>query len=303
MHVLMIFLDGVGLGKNDLETNPFATANLPTLHSLTDGQRWLSTTGRYQTERAIFVPTDARLGVNGRPQSATGQATILTGVNVPLHIGEHYGPRPNQAIRDVLARSNLFMDVVQHGKTAALLEAYPPDWHKHIHSGKRLPSSYQYAAQTADVSFYTSEDLKAGRGLSGDWTGQSWRTHLGFQVMPVYTPYEAGVKLVELAHQFDFTFFPHWITDFIGHRGTLSEAIDLLETFDGVLKGILDTWADKKGVVIVTSDHGNIEEIGNRKHTTNPVPTLVIGDAKTSFPSAEVDLSFLAGFVRSLLLA
>ena len=301
MRVLMIFLDGVGLGENDPKTNPFVTANLPTLHSLTGGKRWLNTTARYETQRSIFVPTDANLGVGGRPQSATGQATILAGVNVPQRIGEHYGPKPNQAIRDILDEGNLFKDVVQQGKTAALLEAYPPDWHKYINSGKRLPSSYQYAAQTAGIPFYTAEDLKAGRALSGDWTGQSWHTHLGFNDTPVLTPYEAGVKLVELARKFDFAFFPHWITDLIGHRGTLDEAIALLETFDDVLNGVLDNWNDEEGIVIVTSDHGNIEEIGNRKHTTNPVPTLVIGNARASLQSSEANLSHLAEFVRSKL--
>jgi len=97
MHILMIFLDGVGLGSDDPVHNPLATANLPTLSALANGQRWLASTGRQESARASFIPTDPRLGVAGRPQSATGQAAILTGLNVPQLIGEHYGPKPDAA--------------------------------------------------------------------------------------------------------------------------------------------------------------------------------------------------------------
>src|SRR5690349_3223338 len=98
MRILLIFIDGIGLGDDDPAHNPFAVANTPTLHALARGHRWLRDTGRVESARATFIPTDARFGVEGRPQSATGQAVILTGRNVSAEIGEHYGPRPNPAI-------------------------------------------------------------------------------------------------------------------------------------------------------------------------------------------------------------
>ena len=50
------------------------------------------------TDQAALLGLDARLGVPGLPQSATGQTTILTGHNGPAIIGEHYGPYPNQPL-------------------------------------------------------------------------------------------------------------------------------------------------------------------------------------------------------------
>lgn len=94
-HVLFLFVDGIGLGDNNLSINPFAVANLPTLHRLSNGHRWLRDTGKQLSDCAAFVPTDPRLGVAGRPQSGSSQAVILTGLNVPALIGEHYGPKPN----------------------------------------------------------------------------------------------------------------------------------------------------------------------------------------------------------------
>ncbi|PJF21728.1 MAG: peptidase, partial [Phototrophicales bacterium] len=141
MHVLLIFLDGVGLGIDQPQANPFATANFPTLHHLTNGQRWLHQTGLQQTNRSLFIPTDATFNIPGRPQSGTGQAAIITGRKIPQIIGEHYGPKPNAATRDLINQGTIFSEVIHAGKTASLLEAYPPAWHQSILSGKRLPSS------------------------------------------------------------------------------------------------------------------------------------------------------------------
>src|SRR5450432_2520807 len=115
MHILLIFIDGIGLGADDPATNPFAVAQTPTLHALAGGQRWLRSTPRTESARAIFIPTDPRLGVPGRPQSATGQATIMTGRNVPAEIGEHYGPRPTERIRGILAEGNLYKSLAARG--------------------------------------------------------------------------------------------------------------------------------------------------------------------------------------------
>lgn len=302
MHILMIFLDGIGLGANDPTVNPFAAAHTPTLFELANGHHWLAETGCQISERALFVPTDPRMGIPGRPQSGSGQAAILTGQNIPHIIGEHYGPKPNQAIRDLLAEDNFFKQVVAHGKTAALLEAYPPGWHRATNRGKNLRSSYQQAAYEAGVTIFDDQAVYKGQALAGDWTGEAWRSQLGYDDTPVYSRHEAGVKLVELSRQYDFAFFSHWFTDITGHRGTVEEGVALLELFDGVMAGVLDTWDDDEGLVIITSDHGNMEEIGNRKHTENDVPTVIIGKQKMSFAHDFRTLADIVPHMASLLL-
>ena len=69
MRILTLFLDGIGLGANDQETNPFAIANTPTMFNLANGYRWLADTGTQRSDEAVFLPTDARLALTGRPQS------------------------------------------------------------------------------------------------------------------------------------------------------------------------------------------------------------------------------------------
>jgi hypothetical protein len=241
------------------------------------------------------------MGVPGRPQSGTGQAAILTGRNIPKIIGEHYGPKPNAETRALIAEDNFFKQVVAHGQTAALLEAYPPRWHKAINSGKRLRSSYQQAAHEAGLTIFDEQAIYQGTALAADWTGEAWRSQLGYDDTPVYSRHEAGVKLVQISRNYHFSFFSHWITDIVGHRGTLQEGIELVELFDGVIAGVLDEWNDEEGLVIITSDHGNMEDIGNRKHTENDVPTVIIGQKRHAFSDQLKTLADIVPIMAQLL--
>jgi hypothetical protein len=291
MHILMLFLDGIGLGDDDPGINPFAIANMPTLTRLTNGKRWLRDTGCQESERALFIPTDPRLGVAGRPQSGTGQAAILTGLNVPRLIGEHYGPKPNLPTREIIANDNFFKQVKRAGKKAALLDAYPAGLHHDIARGKTLRSSIQQAAYESGQELFGMEELKAGQALTPEWTGESWHSYLKLYDTPVYTAREAGHRLVEISRNYDFAFHSHWMTDHVGHRGPLQRGVELLELFDGVMAGVTELWDDNEGLVIITSDHGNMEYIGSRNHTENDIPTLVIGNAKTAFADGFHDLT------------
>lgn len=301
MHLLFVFLDGVGLGENNPAHNPFASARLPTLETFTNGQRWLSGLPRIESRQGAFIPTDACLGVDGKPQSATGQATILTGVNVPRELGRHYGPRPNRAIAEIIEREGVIKKLKADGADVFFACAFPNEFFEVVRRGKRLLSANQLALHSAGVAFPDTEALKDGRALSSDFTGAGWRARFGPDAAPLRTAFEGGRLLAQLASNHAFTFFDHWATDYIGHRGTLEEATAQLETIDAVLAGILDAWDDSRGLVILTSDHGNIEAIGQRGHTRNPVPTLIIGEAWPVFADGLSDLTgFAPGILRVL---
>ncbi len=293
-HLLFIFLDGVGLGWPEADTNPFVTADIPHLQGLLNGQRPLGGLPPLQSARALFVPTDACLGVPGAPQSATGQGAIVTGLNVPALVGEHWGPRPNPPVADLIRRESLFAKLKARGLEAALLNAYPQRYFDAIRSGRRLHSAIPLAVTAAGLPLLTTEDLCAGRALSADLTGERWRTDLGVSEAPLYTLPQAGRKLAELAQQRAFSFFEYWLPDYVGHRGTLAEARHLLAQFDEMLGGLLAAWDDAAGLVVMTSDHGNLEDLSHRHHTRNPVPTLVIGAARAAFAQGLTDLTHLA---------
>jgi len=298
-HILFLFLDGVGLGLDDPATNPFVTASIPTITGLIGGRKLLAGLPRLEGERATFIPTDAGLGVEGLPQSATGQAAIVTGRNIPQEIGRHWGPKPDSRIANLIQTHSLFKKLIRSGKTAALLNAYPDRYFDAVRSGRRIYSAIPLAVTAAGLPLFDVGDLVAGRALSADFTGEGWRTALGYAKAPVYSLSEAGDKLAELARTYDFSFFEHWPTDYAGHRGTLAEAIKLLERFDAVLAALLAAWGEDNGLIVITSDHGNLENIGDRRHTLNKVPTFVIGepDARRAFTA---DLADLTGFAPAI---
>jgi hypothetical protein len=302
-RIIFLFLDGVGLGENDRAINPLVAGDYRNLSRLLDGAPLVASTGRLSTKSADLVPTDARMGVAGRPQSATGQAAILTGINAPLRLGEHYGPRPDSRVRAVIDEGNLFRRLDQQRYDAYFCNAYPEGYFSAVNRGKRLLSAIPYAATTAGQALLNADDLRAGRAIAADFTNCGWRDHLGYADIPTHTPAQGGAFLWQLAQPHSFLFFEHWYSDELGHHQDLAGAVANFQTFDGFLGGLLDVADLEQTMILVASDHGNVEDCSHSKHTENPALTLVFGaerqwaaariHALTDF--APVVLEFLAG--------
>jgi 2,3-bisphosphoglycerate-independent phosphoglycerate mutase len=276
MRVLFIFMDGIGLGENNPETNPLARAKMPNLNRLLDGRSLLKDAAPFHGDQTSLLAVDPAVGVGGLPQSATGQAILLTGINIPAELGYHYGPKPNPEVAAYLKEATLFSRFVKEGKKTTLLNAYPPRYFDGIDSGKRLYSSIPQAVVNAGLPLFRHTDLFAGRALSADFTGEGWRRMLGFAEAPVMDAQGAGRKLGALAKEYDFSLFEYWASDYAGHKQQMEHAINLMETFDDILGGLVEDWDD--GLILVTSDHGNMEDLSTRRHTDADVPALVIGD-------------------------
>ena len=299
--VLIFFLDGVGMGDLDVMTNPFIMAVLPNLTGLLGENWYLKDNGRIHTNRASLIPTDANLRMPGRPQSATGQAAILTGRNVPQLVGEHYGPKPNTAVADIIKQGTIFHEIAAAEGKAALLTPYPPGFFEGINSGKRLLSAVPLAVSSAGFELMTEDDLRHGRAVSPGFTGQGWHDHLGYTDIPILTLAEAGERIAFLARQYHLSFFEHWPSDRSGHRGSLTTAVNHLEMIDSVVGGLLDAWDDEQGLLIITSDHGNIEAKGHRQHTRNPIPTILVSQNHAQLAVGMNDLTDIARTVRKWL--
>lgn len=301
MSILFLFLDGVGLGADDPSSNPFALANLPHLSTLLGGQRLLARSAPLETESTTLLSLDACLGVAGLPQSATGQATLLTGRNVPAEIGYHYGPKPDSATAATLQDGGIFGAFSRAGRRAALINAYPDGYFHGIHSGRRLFSSIPLAVTNAGLSLRTAVDLCNGQAISADLTGDGWRERLGHAEIPLLTARQAGARLAGLSASLDFAFFEYWLTDYAGHHQDMSAALTLLEQFDAVLGGLLAAWDFDRDLILLTSDHGNLEDLSTRRHTANPVPLLLVGSpaARARF-SCVVSLSGVAPAILSV---
>jgi 2,3-bisphosphoglycerate-independent phosphoglycerate mutase len=274
---LFLFLDGVGLGEDDPEKNPFSRAHLPNLESLLGGQKFTSAAAPLKNGKATLLGIDANLGVPGLPQSATGQAVLLTGKNIPGILGYHYGPKPNPPVAGFLQQETLFHTLKDNGLKTAYLNAFPPRYFQGIHSGRRLYSAIPLAAASSGLALRGIADLENGQALSADFTGQGWRDHLGFPETPLLTPAGAGKRLSSLGSGSNFSLFEYWMSDYAGHHQDMEQACQILSIFDQVLGGLLSDWDGEDSLILITSDHGNLEDLSTRRHTPNPPPAVLIG--------------------------
>ncbi|HRY36523.1 MAG TPA: 2,3-bisphosphoglycerate-independent phosphoglycerate mutase [Candidatus Magasanikbacteria bacterium] len=94
--------------------------------------------------------------------------------------------------------------------------------------------------------------------------------------------------------------------DMVGHTGNLEATVKSAENIDECLGEIVDKVLLKNGALVITSDHGNAEEIFNlqtggmdKEHSTNPVPIYIVskdlmGQAGPGGDAPEGDLSLLS---------
>jgi 2,3-bisphosphoglycerate-independent phosphoglycerate mutase len=274
-RILVLFMDGVGLGDDDPEINPLAQAGLPTWRSLLDGRRPVRANGGYTTRHATLLPLDAQMGVPGLPQSGTGQTSILTGVNAPALIGQHYGPYPNPPLRDLLSNGNLFRELLVAGKPVAFANAYPDRFLSRLGRGTERLSANSRAAVLAGLKLRGPDELKAGRAISSLLTNKYWR-EWGYDV-PELTAAQAGAQLVRLTDDHALTYFEFWYTDVAGHRQDRDLSLLILEQLDEFMGGIIDALDLSRSLLVILSDHGNFEDMSTPKHTLNPALSLLVG--------------------------
>ncbi|GAB4532739.1 MAG: metalloenzyme [Anaerolineales bacterium] len=280
MRILFLFLDGVGLGSDDPAINPLAGADMPFWRGLLNGRALTASAAPFASDMAALYALDAGLGVDGLPQSATGQAVLLSGENVPAALGYHYGPKPNPAVAAFLQNGRtLFSRLGAAGKSTALLNAYPPGYFHNIQRGRRLHSAIPLAVTEAGLPLFTQHDLQAGRALSADFTGAGWREMLPLPDTPLLSPRQAGERLAHLAQGYDFSFFEYWLSDYAGHRQDMDWALRQWGTLDEVLAGLVEHWDLRDDLILITSDHGNMEDLSTRRHTAAEVPALFIGQS------------------------
>jgi hypothetical protein len=286
--VLVLFLDGVGLGDADPAVNPFARVATPALSGVIGGP--LVMRGKVDRPGVLLVPTDATLGVAGLPQSATGQTTLLTGLNAPRLAGRHVTAYPTAPLRDALARHSLFAGLRRVGADVALANAYSPEYFAAVASRRLRVAAVTYAAQAAGVRLRSVDDVRRDRAVFHDLTNGRLR-QWGYD-LPEMTPRESGRRLSRLAASADLAFFEFFLTDLAAH-GRVSLAPDaVVAMVDELVGGVLDE-ADARTTIVIVSDHGNLEDTRSSAHTTNPVPTLVIGPDRDAFRSVR-DLTHVA---------
>ena len=264
-------LDGIGLIPTHA-ASPFQ-GDLPILERLGIAQARVETRDDWVT-RSI----DARLGVAGLPQSGTGQTTILTGVNAAAAMGRHYGPWVGPSLKPILA-GNILKRVSDAGGTVRLANFYPPQYLIALESGKTRLNAIATAALSAGAKL---------EGLDG----------LGIAPMLRDPSDSANPEQIKRWAQ-DFvgshatvTLFDQWWSDSVGHAMNLSEGQAFAARLEVFCAAVLEH-RQPDTLLLVTSDHGNFEDLSLKTHTFSPVPLAVIGLGALEFAGV-TDLTGIA---------
>jgi hypothetical protein len=138
-----------------------------------------------------------------------------------------------------------------------------------------------YAALESGVLFRDITHLREGTAVSTDITAERWK-EIGHPDAPVVTPHDAGMLLARIAGEHDFTLYEYFATDKAGHERSMSHAVQVLDLLDDFLRGLC-AYLPPDVLLLITSDHGNMEELSTKSHTRNPVPLLAYG-ALQGFP-------------------
>lgn len=270
MSVLLIFVDGLGIGTRGPH-NP--------LHLLGEDASPLAV---FQDEEpslpfdGTLVRTNARLGVEGRPQSASGQTTILTGVNAPARLGYHKQGFPNEEMRAIIREHSVFLQLEQLGvRPNVFANAYTQ---RFFDARPRWVSATTVAVEAAGLRFRTIEDLRGGRAVFHDFTNRLLIER--GEEASTRTPEEAADVLARIAGEHRFTLYEYFITDRMGHDQNLDGALETLRNLARLVRAALSSVDLSRTTVMLTSDHGNVEDLSARNHTLNSVPTLAWGPGR-----------------------
>ncbi len=269
MRVVFVFVDGLGLGEKRPEWNPCLADETGLLAHFADSVPQDAPFGG----RCLGLAAD--LGVPGIPQSATGQTALLTGENAARLLGEHRSGFPNKALRNLLKEKSLLKQLKERGYRPVFLNAFRPIFFKLDERLKWLLSTTTVATLAADLRFFTLDDVAARRAIYQDFTNREL-IDKGFD-LPEFTPEEAGVILAEQAAHYDFVLYEYFKTDRAGHAQDLEKAKEECRKLSRFLSAFLKKTALSATQVILTSDHGNIEDLRSKSHTRNSVMTLLWG--------------------------
>ncbi|MCP4148135.1 MAG: hypothetical protein GY757_10340 [bacterium] len=299
-RLLFIFLDGVGIGDASGH-NPFYAAET----------RWLPfyRGGNTLPDGTPVKAIDPMMGVDGIPQSATGQTTLFTGENVPEILQEHRGSYPNKTMRLLLKEKNIIRSLKAKGLDATFINVYPyySDFftQKHVdiledgsfHFSDDFPPLFKRRISTTSCMMivngqppYTEKDILSESAIYQDYSNLSLMGKLDearikglpdmgeFLQLPEFSPEKAAGILQNAYMNNHFTLYEYFQTDLYGHRFSFDERMELVKKLDRLIGKLLSHLDIERDTLLITSDHGNLEDGTHRSHTLNPVPLVVWGN-------------------------
>ena len=271
----MIFIDGVGIGEKDYEYNPFFKNGFKIFDKIF--KETPHKQNPYLEKEGMFIfPTDARMGIEGLPQSGTGQVSIFCGVNAPRIVGKHFGPFPYSTTIPVIKEQNIFKTYKDLNLSSYFVNAYPQVFFDYVNSGKSRLSTTALSCKLTGIKLNSITELRKSKALTVEITNERWNRKLNYNLKEI-KPETAARRLLRIANKYDFTLYEFYLTDHLGH-GRLNDEFDsIYNNLDRFLLTILSELDKEDLTLVICSDHGNFEDLSVKTHTLNPALTITAG--------------------------
>ena len=284
-RTIFLFVDGCGVGRAD-PGNPFFMAKSIYL------PLW---TGAMALPDSTPVATiDATLGIPGLPQSASGQTALFCGSKAAAIANRHRNGYPDRALRRIILKKNLLSKLEKKGVTARFLNAYPvfnqyfscehmrikPDgrfWFSPLFPErfKRMISVTSCMLLACGQRPFDEADIRAGKAIYQDYSNRQLNEKE--LSLPEFSPQQAAGIIYNASRRFEFILYEYFQTDLYAHRQPFAECVGLIRELDTLVGALLSRLDKKNDTLVLTSDHGNLEDFHLRGHSRNPVPLLAWG--------------------------
>ena len=186
-----------------------------------------------------------------------------------------------------------FVMTTEYEASLKLPCAYPPE--KLVNSlGEYLSNQNKQQLRIAETEKYAHVTFFFSGGREALYAGEE-RILIPspdvstYDQKPEMSAYEVTEKLVEAINsgRFDSIICNYANCDQVGHTGNFEASVKAVEAVDNCLKQVLEAAAQQNGEVLITADHGNVEEMFDEasnqphtQHTTLPVPLVYVGSRK-----------------------
>ncbi|MFQ5628259.1 MAG: peptidase [bacterium] len=289
--VLLLFCDGIGIAVDDPQINPFAKFRSPYF------PLYQQNTTQSLPFDGIVIPIPADMGVPGLPQSATGQTALFCGIQSAKIVGRHISGFPTPTLRKLIDEHSIFRRLKENGLNGTFANALTKKYFERL--GERISATTR-AQQAGGFSPRMLEDLQKRKAVSHDLTNNFLRSR-GYDV-PVFTVEQCAGILKKILNGVDFCLFEFFLSDRAGHDQDFTAASDVIEKLQTLLATLLPQIDLAHTTVILTSDHGNMEDLSVKTHTRNPVPVSIWGERRDDLAHEISAIEEVAPAILSVLL-
>ena len=211
--LLLFFIDGIGLGLDDVVANPIRDL----FSGVMPGAGLVEQESARFFKGGVLIPTDAVMGVPGVPQSATGQTSIFTGTNAQKLLGRHLSAYPNERLKSIIEEKSLMRALRDEGVKVTAANLYSREFFDDRKKSRRnrFPVS-TLTIQSSGAGFRFWPDYQSSMAVFADITNERLRKR-GYDI-PLIEPEEAAANMLNIVTEYDFVFFEYFMTDLHGHK-------------------------------------------------------------------------------------